>query len=135
MKTFKIVFVLTLLLLTGINVYAENPSKNNLSISEQQSLDYYIHGKDYIYNLGGKRYIIMGDKPANVHVTWNIDQLNRVTEFTQFVVVTKGKALGPQTITAHITGDNIDIVLTKTVIAIDGDDPNINDSGYIPEWW
>lgn len=135
MKTFKLTFLLSILFWGGINTYAENPNKTNLSIVEQQSSDYYIHGKDYIYNLGGKRYIIMGDKPANVHVTWDIDQLNRVTEFTQFVVVTKGKALGPQTITAHITGDNIDIVLTKKVIAVNGDDPDINDSGYIPEWW
>lgn len=135
MKTFKIVFVLSLLLLTGINGYAENPNKTNLSIVEQSSSDYSIYGRDYIYNQIGRRYTIMGDKPANVRIEWDLGDLQRVTEMLQYVVVLRGNAIGDQTIKAHITGDNIDIVITKKVIAIDGVDPNPSDTGYIETWW
>lgn len=135
MKTFKIVFILSLLLLTGINVYAKNPNKTNLSIVEQSSSDYYLYGRDYIYNQIGRRYTVMGDKPANVRIEWDLDDLHQVTEMLQYIVVVRGNALGEQTIKAHVTGDNLDIVLTKKVIAIDGVDPNPSDTGYIPEWW
>ena len=135
MKTFKIVFVISLLLLTGINVYAENPNKTNQSVNEQNKSGYYIYGRDDIYNQIGRRYTIMGDKPANVRVEWDLDDLHQVTNMLQYIVVVREKALGEQTIKAHVTGDNLDIVLTKKVIAIDGVDPNPSDTVYIPEWW
>ena len=135
MKTFKIVFVISLLLLTGINVYAENPNKTNQSVNEQNKSGYYIYGRDDIYSQIGRRYTIMGDKPANVRVEWDLDDLHQVTNMLQYIVVVREKALGEQTIKAHVTGDNLDIVLTKKVIAIDGVDPNPSDTGYIPEWW
>ena len=135
MKTFKIVFVISLLLLTGINVYAENPNKTNQSVNEQNKSGYYIYGRDDIYNQIGRRYTIMGDKPANVRVEWDLDDLHQVTNMLQYIVVVREKALGEQTIKAHVTGDNLDIVLTKKVIAIDGVDPNPSDTGYTPEWW
>lgn len=135
MKNFKALFVLFILLLSGINSYADNPCKTNLVISEQTSADYYLHGLDFVYNRVGKRFTIVGDKPSNVRVEWYVDKLERVTSSLQYVVVVRGNATGSQTISAHVYGDNIDIVLTKEVIAIDAEDPNPNDTGYIAPWW
>ena len=135
MKTFKIVLVISLLLLTGINSYAENPTKTNLAIEEQTNSDYYIHGLDYVYNRVGKRFTIVGDKPNNVEVEWYIDELERVTQSVQYIVVLRGKAIGLQRVSAHIKGDNLDITLTKDVWAVDSEDPNPNDTGYIEPWW
>lgn len=135
MKTFKIVFILSLLLLTGINIYAENPPKTNLAIEEQNNSDYYIHGLDYVYNRVGKRFTIVGDKPNNVEVEWYIDKLERVTQSVQYIVVVRGKAIGLQKVSAHIKGDNLDITLTKDVWAVDSEDPNPSDTGYIEPWW
>lgn len=135
MKTSKLTFLLSILFWIGINIHAENPNKTNLSIVEQSCSDYYIHGLDYVYNQVGKRFTIIGDKPTNVRVEWKVGDLEQVTQSLQYVVVVRGKAKGLQTVSAHVYGDNLDIILTKQVMAIDADDPNPNDTGYIQPWW
>lgn len=135
MKTLKIVFVLITLMLAGFNANAEKPQKVNLAIAEQSNSGYYIHGLDYVYNQVGKRFTIVGDKPANVRVDWDVDQLVRVTQNVQYIVVVRGNAQGLQNVRAHVYGDNIDIILTKQVTAVDAEDPHPSDSGYIEPWW
>lgn len=135
----KSMFALAILLAsgTGLSLQAEEPVVSAVA-PQNNSSDYYIYGLDEIYNQIGRRYTIIGDKPENARVEWEIDGLSLVTMggiASQYVVVTRGNATGTQIIRAHLTGKGVNVVLEKHVFAVDGKDPNPNDTGYIRDWW
>lgn len=85
--------------------------------------------------------------PSGLTATWNYPsdfyrisytsttiQLGRKTA-EGYYTLSAQLSEGLQTVSAHVYGDNLDIILTKQVMAIDADDPNPNDTGYIQPWW